>query len=122
MARRKKTTKRLKARTIPRLPDLEQSKNAVLNSLAAASSQESYPHAIDEFIGWYCSEPRLAFNRTVVFRYRFFLEQKNLAPATINVRLAAVRRLAYEASDTGLLSPDLATGIRRVKGAKRLGV
>ena len=33
-----------------------------------------------------------------------------------------MRRLAYEASDTGLLSPDLAAGIRRVKGAKRLGV
>ena len=68
------------------------------------------------------SEPRLAFNRTVVLRYRFFLEQKNLAPSTINVRLAAVRRLAHEASATGLLSPDLAAGIRRVKGAKRLGV
>ena len=94
----------------------------MLNSLAAASSQESYGHAIDELIGWYCSEPRLAFNRTVVLRYRFFLEQRNLAPATINVRLAAVRRLAYEASDTGLLSPDLAARIRRVKGAKRLGV
>jgi site-specific recombinase XerD len=94
----------------------------VLHSLGATSSQESYGHAIDEFIGWYCSEPRLAFNRTVVLRYRFFLEQKNLAPSTINVRLAAVRRLAYEASDTGLLSPDLAAGIRRVKGAKRLGV
>jgi integrase len=105
-----------------RLADLEQSKNAVLHSLGAASSQESYGHTIDEFIGWYCSEPRLSFNRTVVLRYRFFLEQKNLAPSTINVRLAAVRRLAYEASDTGLLSPDLAAGIRRVKGAKRLGV
>jgi site-specific recombinase XerD len=121
MANHKKS-KRSKAKTILRLPDLEQSKNAVLHSLAAASSQESYGHAIDEFIGWYCSEPRLAFNRTVVLRYRFFLEQKNLAPSTINVRLAAVRRLAYEASDSGLLSPDLAAGIRRVKGAKRLGV
>lgn len=78
--------------------------------------------AIDEFIGWYCSEPRLAFSRTVVLRYRFFLEQNNLAPSTINVRLAAVRRLAYEAADTGLLSPELAAGICRVKGAKRLGV
>jgi site-specific recombinase XerD len=57
-----------------------------------------------------------------VLRYRFFLEQKNLAPSTINVRLAAVRRLAYEAADTGLLSPELAAGIARVKGAKRLGV
>jgi site-specific recombinase XerD len=118
----RKTSKRSKARTMVRLADLEQSKNAVLHSLGAASSQQSYGHAIDEFIGWYCSEPRLSLNRTVVLRYRFFLEQKNLAPSTINVRLAAVRRLAYEASDTGLLSPDLAAGIRRVKGAKRLGV
>jgi site-specific recombinase XerD len=118
----RKTSKRSKAKTMLRLADLEQSKNAVLHSLGATSSQESYGHAIDEFIGWYCSEPRLSFNRTVVLRYRFFLEQKNLAPSTINVRLAAVRRLANEASDTGLLSPDLAAGIRRVKGAKRLGV
>ncbi len=68
MARWKKTTKRPKPKPILRLPDLEQSKNAVLNSLAAVSSQESYAHAIDEFIVWYCSEPRLAFNRTVVLR------------------------------------------------------
>lgn len=122
MVRRQKSGKRSKPKTVLRLPDLEQSKTAVLNSLPAASSQESYGHAIDEFIGWYCSEPRLAFSRTVVLRYRFFLEQNNLAPSTINVRLAAVRRLAYEAADTGLLSPELAAGIRRVKGAKRLGV
>src|ERR1700674_1461703 len=118
----RKASKRSKARTMLRLADLEQSKNAVLHSLGAASSQESYGHAIDEFIGWYCSEPRLAFNRSVALRYRFFLEQKNLAPSTINVRLAAVRRLAHEAADTGLLSPELAAGIGRVKGAKRLGV
>jgi hypothetical protein len=55
MGRRKKTGKHSRAKTILRLPDLEQSRNAVLNSLAAASSQESYAHAIDEFIGWYCS-------------------------------------------------------------------
>src|SRR2546427_8656328 len=118
----RKTSKRSKKRSMLRLADLEQSKNAVLHSLGAASSQESYGHAIDEFIGWYCSEPRLAFNRIVVLRYRFFLEQKNLAPSTINVRLAAVRRLAHEAADTGLLIPELAAGIGRVKGAKRLGV
>ena len=122
MALASKNANNCKAKTMLKLPDLEHSKRSVLNSLASASSQDSYEHAIDEFIGWYCSEPRLSFNRTVVLRYRFFLEQKNLAPSTINVRLAAVRRLAYEAADTGLLSPELAAGIRRVKGAKRLGV
>src|SRR5438128_12113353 len=117
---RKRRLKRPK--TVLRLLDMEHSKSAVLNSLAAVSSQESYGHAIDEFITWYCSEPRLSFSRTVVLRYRIHLEQRNLAPSTINVRLAAVRRLAYEAADNALLSPELAAGIRRVKGAKRLGV
>jgi integrase len=93
-----------------------------LKTLGSPQSQRAYGIAIDDFIGWYCSEPRIAFNKTVVLRYRIQLETKHLAPATINLRLAAVRRLAYEAADVGLLSPDLAAGIRRVKGAKRLGV
>jgi len=68
-----------------------------------------------------CSEPRLALNRGIVLRYRLQLEAKKLAASTINVRLAAVRRLAYEAADTGLLSPELVAGIRRVKGMPQLG-
>jgi integrase len=64
----------------------------------------------------------LAFNRTVVLRYRINLEQKQFAPSTINLRLAAVRRIAYEAADSGLLSPELAAGIRRIKGVRRLRV
>ncbi len=109
-------------KTVLKLHDLEQSKSAVLNGLTSTSSKRSYDHAIREFIDWYCSEPRLAFNRTVVTRYRIALEQHPYAPSTINLRLAAIRRLAYEASDCGLLSPDLAAGIRRVKGVRRLGV
>jgi integrase len=64
----------------------------------------------------------MAFSKPVVLRYRLELEAGRLAPATINLPPAAVRRLAYEAADTGLLSPELAAGIRRVKGAKRIGV
>jgi hypothetical protein len=104
------------------LPDLEQSKAAVLNSLTSRSGQRSYDHAITDFVDWYCSEPRLAFNRTVVLRYRIYLEQKQYAATTINLRLAAVRRVAFEAADSGLLSPELAAGIRRVKGVCRIGV
>src|SRR5207245_6276061 len=83
---RKKSPKRILA-----LPDLEHAKTAVLNSLTSASGQRTYEHAIREFVGWYCSEPRLAFNRTVVLRYRIHLEQRHYAPATLNLRLAAVR-------------------------------
>jgi integrase len=103
------------------IPDLEHSKSAVLRSLASPDSRRGYQHAIDEFVAWYCSEPRLAFNKTVALRYRFYLEERGLAPGTINVRMAAVRRLAYEAADSGLLSPELAAGIYRVKGVRNLG-
>ena len=64
----------------------------------------------------------MALNRIVVLRYRSHLESRQLAPGTVNLRLGPVRRLAYEAADCGLLSADLAAGIRRVKGVKKLGV
>ena len=116
-----RTKKRLPKRVLA-LPDLEQSKAAVLNSLTSKSGQRTYNRAITDFVEWYCSEPRLALNRTVVLRYRIFLEQKQYAATTINLRLAAVRRVAFEAADSGLLSPELAAGIRRVKGVRRIGV
>lgn len=121
-SRMAKNKRKRNPKSVLKLPDLEQSKSAVLNSLTSQSSQRSYDHAIREFIDWYCSEPRLAFNRTVVTRYRISLEQAHYASSTINLRLAAIRRLAYEAADCGLLSPDLAAGIRRVKGVKKHGV
>jgi hypothetical protein len=99
--------RKLSPKTVLKLPDLEQSKTAVLNSLTSHSSQRSYDRAIREFIDWYCSEPRLAFNKTVVTRYRINLEPAQYASSTINLGLAVMRRLAYEAADCGLLSPTL---------------
>src|SRR5215831_9358382 len=117
VAKRKSAPKR-----VLRLLDLEHSKRTLLSTLGSPDSKRAYEFAIDNFVGWYCSEPRLAFSKTVVLRYRLELEARQLAPATINLRLAAVRRLAFEAADTGLLSPELAAGIARVKGAKKLGL
>jgi len=108
-------------RRLLRLPDLDHCKRAVLNSLGSPASRRVYEYAIDQFIAWYCSEPRLAFNRIVAMRYRMYLESRHLAANTINQQLAAVRRLAHEAADAGLLSPELAAGISRVRGVKQLG-
>jgi site-specific recombinase XerD len=122
MKRKAKRRRQYRQKARLGLPDLEHVKSAVLASLRSPESQRSYRRSIEDFVSWYCSEPRLSFSKTVVTRYRIHLENRLLAPGTINVRLAAVRRLAYEAADTGLLSPDLAAGIRRVKGARKLGV
>jgi site-specific recombinase XerD len=114
--------RRISTKSVLRLPDLEHAKAAVLNSLNSPDAKRGYRHAIDEFVDWYCSGPRLAFNRIVVLRYRSHLESRQLASGTINLRLGAVRRLAYEAADCGLLNSDLAAGVRRVKGVKKLGM
>jgi hypothetical protein len=101
------------------IPELEQSKTAVLYTLASQHSRRSYKYAIDRFIDWYYSEARLTFNRAVVVRYRSSLERLSLSAATINLHLSAIRRLADESAESGWLSPELAIGIRRVKGVKR---
>src|SRR5271168_2051754 len=116
-----KARKPVSRKIILRLPDLDHTKSSVLNSLSSPRSRRNYKFAMEQFIDWYCSEPRLALNRTVVLRFRLHLESLGLAAGTINQRLAAVRRLAYEAADSGLLSPELAAGIRRVKGVKQHG-
>jgi hypothetical protein len=75
-----KRAKSKKSRTArPTLPELDQTKVSVLNSLTLLQSRRSYQHAMDEFIEWYWSEPRLALNRGVVLRYRLQLEAKKLA-------------------------------------------
>jgi hypothetical protein len=99
MANKPKGKRGCQPKAVLRFSDLDLAKSAVLNSLSSSDAPRGYRHAIDEFIDWYCSEPRLSFSKNVVLRYRIHLESRCLAPGTINLRLGAVRRLAYEASD-----------------------
>ena len=77
-------------RRVLRLPDLDHCKTTVLNSLGSPASRRVYEYAIDQFITWYCSEPRLAFNRIVVVRCRMYLESRHLAANPINQEKALV--------------------------------
>ena len=104
-----------------RLPDLDLAKRTVLNSLGSPDSTEPMRTRSTTL------SPGTAPSRAWPLASTSSCAtgsnwSRPLAPATINVRLAAVRRLAYEAADSGLLSPELAAGIQRVKGAKKLGV
>src|SRR3954463_1135549 len=123
-ARMRKTRKQAnpnRPKTKLGLPDLDHSRSAVPESLRSPESKRGYRHALDEVIEWYCFEPRLSFNKTVVTRYRIHLENRHLAAGTINGRLAAVRRLAYEAADAGFLKPELAGRLPPGEGGKEIG-
>jgi hypothetical protein len=118
-----KSTNRKKSPTErPTLPELDQTnRRPSAVSLTSLQSRRSYRHAIDEFYGLVLPGTAPGIEPDIVLRYRLQLEAKKLASSTINVRPAAGRRLAYEAADTGLLSPELVAGIRRVKGVPQLG-
>jgi len=65
--KRKPRRKQLsRPRSILKLPDLEAAKSAVLNSLSCPTLSAAIAMRMDEFVEWYCSEPRLSFSKTVV--------------------------------------------------------
>jgi hypothetical protein len=64
----KKMKKPAARKVVLRLPDLDHAKSSVLSSLSSLRSRRNYKFAMEQFITWYCSEPRLALNRTVVLR------------------------------------------------------
>jgi site-specific recombinase XerD len=94
----------------------------VLDSLISRESKRAYRHALDDFFRWCEVEGVGAFTKAAVNAYRASLEARKLSSSSINLRLSAIRKLAVEAADNGLISPDLASAISRVRGAKQIGV
>ena len=72
--------KKRAAKSVLQLPDLEVAKSAVLSSLSCPDAQRGDRHAIDEFVDWYCSEPRLSFSKAVVIRYTSAARNELLRP------------------------------------------
>jgi len=97
-------------------------KSLVLDSVSSPITKRVYNMALDEFFGWYAQEPRPGFTKATVSAWRVSLEERKLGSSSIIVRMSAIRKLAVEAADNGLLAPELAAGIQRVKSAKSIGV
>src|SRR6478752_339154 len=98
-------------------------KSLVLDSVSSPITRRVYNLGLDEFIAWFTEAPRPAgFSKATVAAWRVALEARGLGPISVNVRITAVRKLAVEASDNGLLAPELASGIARIKGVRSHGV
>lgn len=106
----------------PRTTDWHRLKSLVLDSVSSPITKRVYNLGLDEFFEWFGQEPRPGFTKAIVSAWRVALEARGLGSVSINVRITAVRKLAVEAADNGLLAPELAAGISRVKGAKSKGV
>ena len=84
----------------------------VLDGLSSEHSRRAYRRALEEFFTWYQSNAAgSGFTRAVVQRYRSHLGERGFSAASINLALAALRKLASEAASNGGLSPVAAAGI-----------
>ena len=97
-------------------------KTLVLDSVSSPITKRVYNMALDEFVVWFQQEPRPGFSKATVTAWRASLEARKLGSSSIIVRMSAIRKLAAEAADNGLLAPELAAGISRVKSAKSAGM
>jgi integrase len=105
---------------LPALP-IQSLARLVENSLTSPHSKRVYSRALARFLGWH--EPTKGpVSREVVQEYRSYLEAQGKKPATINVALAVLRKLAHEAHAVGQLDKATADGITSIPGVKVLGL
>ena len=97
-------------------------KTMVLDSVSSPITRRVYNMALDEFIGWFHQGGHSGFTKATVSAWRASLEARGLRSSSIIIRMSAIRKLAVEATDNGLIAPEIAAGIQRVKSAKTKGV
>jgi len=107
---------------IQKIAGWEKLKKLVLDSVSSPITKRVYNMALDEFLGWFQQAPRPGFTKATVSAWRVSLEERRLGSSSIIIRMSAIRKLAAEAADNGLLAPELAQGISRVKNAKTQGI
>src|SRR5579864_5611729 len=107
---------------VEKLAEWQRLKALVLDSVSSPITKRVYNMALDEFLRWFQQAPRPGFTKATVSAWRVWLEARGLGSSSIIIRMSAIRKLAAEAADNGLLAPELAAGIARVKSAKSVGV
>ena len=96
---------------VPQPAQWQKLKALVLDSVSSPITKRVYNLGLDDFFEWFGQEPRAGFTKATVAAWRVALEARGLGPVSINVRITAVRKLAVEAADNGLLAPQVASGI-----------
>jgi site-specific recombinase XerD len=107
---------------VEKIAGWEKLKALALDSVSSPITRRVYNMALDEFLAWFQQAPRPGFTKATVSAWRVSLEARGLGSSSIIIRMSAIRKLAAEAADNGLLAPELAAGIARVRSAKTQGI
>src|SRR6266513_4256735 len=107
---------------VEKIAQRQKLKTLVLDSVSSPITKRVYNMALNDFLAWFQQAPRPGFTKATVSAWRVSLEARSLGSSSIIIRMSAIRKLAAEAADNGLLAPELAAGISRVKSAKSTGI
>src|SRR3979409_1493496 len=88
---------------VPQTAECHRLKGLVLDKVSSPITSRVYNLGLNEFFEWYGRERRPGFTKATVCAWRVALEARGLGTVSINVRITAVRKLAVEAADNGLL-------------------
>ena len=97
---------------VEKIAEWQKLKALVLDSVSSPITKRVCSMALDEFLGWFRQAPRPGFTKATVSAWRVSLEERRLGSSSIIIRMSAIRKLAAEAADNGLLAPELALAFR----------
>jgi hypothetical protein len=100
---------------VEKIAEWQRRKVLELDSVSSPITGRVYNMALEEFLTWFRPEPGPGFTKATVRAWRVSLEARGLGSSSIIIRMSAIRKLAVEAADNGLLAPELAAGITRTK-------
>src|ERR1700685_3104399 len=99
--------------SLEKIAQWQKLKALVLDSVSSPITKRVYNMALDEFMGWFQQAPRPGFTKATVSAWRVSLEERGLGSSAIIVRMSAIRKLAVEAADNGLLAAGIRAGLSR---------
>ena len=93
----------------------------VTNAVTSAHTKRAYQRALTDFIVWYQTDNRTGFSKATVQAHVTALRSAGVSASSINQRITAIRKLAVELADNGIVSESVAQAIGRVEGVRKEG-
>ena len=93
----------------------------VTDAVTSAHTARAYERALTDFMVWHSSTGQQGLSKATVQAHVAMLRESGTLASSINQRLTAIRKLALEAADNGLIDHSTAQAIGRVEGVRREG-
>ena len=93
----------------------------VCNAVTSQHTKRAYSRALTDFMIWHRTTGQSGFSKAIVQAHVTALRDSGVSASSINQRLTAIRKLAQELADNGVIDHSMAQAIGRVEGVRKEG-